>query len=146
MNLSEICSSISDILMKAIIMGTEYENYFFEEDMEDIIKNFKNRLEEAEYVNDLIYIFEEEVEKKMKEWGTYKPLEQMMLVEFDEDGNKIEKPFGNWHYNPNFKNDCVTAGMETDGFTLSFINNYNEKINVYYYKYHEPQFRIKKEI
>jgi hypothetical protein len=70
----------------------------------------------------------------------------MMFVEFDEDGHKIEKPFGNWHYNPNFKNDCVTAGMKTDGFTLSFINNYNEKINVYYYKYHEPQFRIEKEI
>jgi hypothetical protein len=43
------------------------ENYFFDEDMEDIIKNFNNRLEEAKYINDLIYIFEEEVEKKMKD-------------------------------------------------------------------------------
>ncbi len=64
---------------------------------------------------DRIEIFTQFLEIKMKEWGTYKPLKQMLLV--DADG--VKRPINLWT-DPNTFNECNMMGLGGNGFTLCF--------------------------
>lgn len=74
---------------------------------------------------DRIEIFTEFLETKMKEWGTYKPLKQMLCV--DADGTK--RPINLWT-NPNVFDECNMMGLGGNGFTLSFRTPEEQVIRV----------------
>jgi len=96
----------------------------FDDDMAHVVKTSLDRYKtNVKDMTDWLYIFQEEIENKMKVWGTYKPLQHVMC-----EG----KPFGNWMHNPNFFDECHTMGLGTDGFHLSFKDPKDETVRVRY--------------
>lgn len=91
----------------------------FDDDMQDVIRICLNdRFPQAECLTDWLHMFEEEVEEKMKGWGTWKPLQEMDIISF-KDGVEERRPSG-WYSNPNFWDGCHhSGGFELDGVYTS---------------------------
>ncbi len=72
-----------------------------------------------------IGVFTQEIEIKMRQWGTYKPLEQMKCVGVDGVARLINL----WN-NPNVFDECNMMGLGGNGFILSFRTPDQQTIRV----------------
>ena len=106
----------------------------FDDDMAHVIEtSFSRYKTEVECITDWMNIFQQEVENKMKVWGTYKPLAQITF-----EG----RPVNLWH-NPNFFDECHIMGLGTDGFRISFKDPKDEIITVRY-RHRDKEFKFEK--
>jgi hypothetical protein len=95
----------------------------YRSDINDVIDLCHNDFLKAKVCGDWMYIFHTHLEKKMKEWGTYQPLKEIVWGNGEHKG----KGCGIWT-DPNFFDSCHFMGVvefeghryDTSGFTTSF--------------------------
>jgi hypothetical protein len=118
----------------------------YNQDIVDVIESCHLKFENAEYIGDWMHIFIEEMEKKMKVWGTYEPLKEMRMFSYDETGKIVDQGPSGWWTNPNFTNECHMTGhwgnYDSAGFTLDFKNPKGNWVNVRYH-WQDKSFKIK---
>ena len=116
----------------------------FEVDIMDVIETCHDKFLDAKHMGDWMYMFQEEIENKMKLWGTFQPLKESVWGNGPHQGKGC-----NVWYNPNFFDECHFMGSWdiegyrfcTDGFTTSFKLPTEEMIKVRYYA-HDKKFEI----
>lgn len=112
-------TKLTEVSVATSIVGTSYSPSFLTELNVARFSIFE-RFKDAKHYDDFLEVFEEEVEELMKQWGTWKPLEQMHIIEMSDDG-KVEsrRPINMWR-NVNFWDECNFLGLGGAGFTSTF--------------------------
>jgi hypothetical protein len=98
------------------------------------------RYKTIQYTTEWLSVFREEMAVLQKTWGTWKPLKQMTLIYWDEEGVQRSRPYQMWR-DPNLFDESHFLGMGTDGFTASFKTPEDETVSVRYIARNQ-EFRI----
>ena len=123
---SFITGSACTALSVAVLPVSAFGQALWVNDVKDMLNSCVDTFKLHDFVDDRFDIFRECIHCLLKNWGNYKPLEQMMLVELDGTVRPI-----NMYKDPNIIGEMIFLGL-SNGFTLTFLSPDADTIRVNY--------------
>jgi len=114
------------------------------EDLHDVVVRCKKRYKKVKELTEFLYIFRQEMTRKMKKWGVWKPLVQVKCYGVkQEDGSIDYEQYTLWNMwsDPNFWDECHIGGLLGNGFNCRF--NDQDGIEIYSEYRCETGFRFR---